>query len=532
MNIFTNKIIKDFTFMESIWINYPETKEVREKIAKNIWEFLYYEERLYKQITSTSLEESIEILLPFKEFTQNNFALTSKIVGDFFLRLRENWNDMTPIKDIKDDVEKLTLKTIPIEKFGTDKLQTKLKQLKRKKDLYKHEESNLIKFQNKLNENELDLLKTLLQSYKNSVDNKESLSKLDLTLKEIEKYKTNWKKLQKTMENYFSDYYSQLKISRDLFHDPSLIPGLGWDLGKGKLSQRDLNRFLEISQSIKNKSQLTGLIDQLGRSSNHNHIARHHGINKDNPIYLENKNDSPKELLGINQGYDLSRILPSELVNLKNKNLKNIFYSKLLEKKLIQYQLSGENDKDEMAGKVNLKHEKGPIIACIDTSSSMEGIPEEISKGVIIKLYNTCKKEKRKLYLIIFSSTDELIEVEITKKTNFSVLIKFLQQGFSGGTDYTSPFKKAIHLIEKNNYSLADILMVTDGLSKIDNHFLEYLNAKRDALNFKIYTLAISHLLEKDSYSDKIVNYKIELTHRRWIEKFNTIHRREKTFNK
>lgn len=532
MNIFTDKIIKDFTFMESIWINYPETKEIREKIAKNIWEFLYYEERPYKQITSTSLEESVEILLPFKEFTPNNSTLTSKIVGDFFLKLRENWNGMTPIKDIKKNVEDLTMRSIPIKKFGIDKLQTKLKQLKRKKNLYKHEESSLIKYQKKLDENELDLLKSLLQSYKNSTDNKESHSKVDLTLKEIEKYKAHWAKLQMSMKDYFFDYYNQIKISRDLFHDPDLIPGLGWDLGKGKLSQRDLNKFLEISQSLKNKSELTSLIDQLGRSSNHNHIAKHHGINKENPIYLENKHDSPKELLGINQGNDLSRILPSELINLKNKNLKNLFYSKLLEKKLIQYQLSGENDKDERAGKVNLKHEKGPIIACIDTSSSMEGIPEEISKGVIIKLYNICKKDKRKLYLIIFSSTDELIEIEITKKTNFSILIKFLQQGFSGGTDYTSPLKKAINLIEKNNYSLADILMVTDGLSKIDNPFLKYLNKKRDTLNFKIYTLAISHLLEKDSYSDKIVNYKIELTDRRWIEKFNTIHRREKTFNK
>jgi len=525
MNIFTTKIIKDFTFMESIWINYPETKEIREKIAKNIWEFLYYEERPYKQITSTSLEESIQLLLPFKEFTQNNSVLTSKIVGDFFLKLRENWNSMTPIKDIKKDVEDLTMRSIPIKKFGIDKLQTKLKQLKRKKHLYKHEESDLIKHQKKLDENELDLLKTLLQSYKNSTDNRESHLKANLTLKEIEKYKESWAKLQKTMENYLIDYYNQLKISRELFHDPDLIPGLGWDLGKGKLSQSDLNKFLQMNQSLKNKPELITLIDQLGRSSSHKHIIKNHGINKENPIYLENKNNSPKELLGINQGNDLSRILPSELVNLKNKTLKNIFYSKLLEKKLIQYQLSGEDDRDERIGKVNLREEKGPIIACIDTSSSMEGIPEEISKGVIIELYNVCKKEKRKLYLIIFSSTDELIEVEITKKTNFSVLIKFLQQGFFGGTDYTSPLKKAIHLIEKNKYSLADILMITDGLSKIDNPFLEYLNTKRDSLNFKIYTLAISHRIEKDSYSDKIINYKIELTHRRWIEKFNTIHR-------
>lgn len=532
MNIFTTKVLKDFTFMELIWINYPETKEIREKIAKNIWEFLYYEEEAYKKVTSSSLEDSMEILLPFKEFTQNNSALTSKIVGDFFLKLRENWNGMTPLKDIKKDAENLTMKNIPIKKFGIDKLQTKLRQLKRKKNLYKHQESSLIKSQKKLSENELDLLKSILQSYKNSTDNIESRSKLDLTLKEIEKYKAHWAKLQKTMEDYFYNYFHQLKIAKELFNDPNLIPGLGWDLGKGKLSQRDLNKFLEISQSLKNKPELTALIDQLGRSSNRNHITRHHGINKDNPIYLGNKNDSPKELLGINQGYDLSRILPSELVNLKNKNLKNLFYSKLLERKLIQYQLSGEDDKDEKIGKVNLKDEKGPVIACVDTSSSMEGIPEEISKGVIIKLYNMCKKEKRKLYLIIFSSTDELIEMEITKKTNFSVFIKFLQQGFSGGTDYTSPLKKAIGLIEKNNYSLADILMITDGLSKIDNPFLEYLNTKRDTLNFKIYTLAISHRMEKDSYSDKIVNYKIELTDRRWIEKFNTIHRREKKFNK
>jgi len=530
MNIFTKKIIKDFKFMESIWINYPETKEIREKAAKNIWEFLYYEERSYENLTSTSLEDSMSILLPFKEFTLNNSALTSKIVGDFFLKLRENWNEMTPLRDLKEDVENLTVKDILIKKFRRDKLQIKHQQFKRKKNLYKHEESSLIKYQEKLRENELDILKSLLLNSKNFTDSKETISKLDLTLKEIEKYKAGWEKLQGTMQDYFSEYYDLLKISRDLFHDPDLIPGLGWDLGKGELTQRDLNKFLKISQSLETKPELTALIDQLGRSPVQNHPTKHHGINRENPIYLENKNESPRELLGINQGDDLSRILPSELVNLKNKNLKNIFYSKLLEKKLIQYQLSGENHIDERAGKINLKYEKGPIIACIDTSSSMEGLPEEISKGAVIKLYNISKREKRKVYLIIFSSTDELIEIEITKKTNLSILIKFLQQSFFGGTDYISPLKKAINLIEKNKYSLADILMITDGLSKVDNSFLEYLNKKRDTLNFKIYTLVISHRIEKDSYSDKIVNYKVELTGRKWQEKFNTIHRGIKDF--
>lgn len=509
MSIFTKEIIKDFTFMESIWINYPETKETREKIAKNIWEFLYYEEKSYENITSTLLEESMVVLLPFKKFTLNNSALTSKVVGDFFLKLRENWNDMTPIKDLKKDVENLTLKNILIKKFRSHKLKIKRRQFKRKKNIYKHEESLLAKSKENNSKDELDILKSLLQNSKNFTSDEKTITKLDLTLKEIEKYKANWETLQKKMQDYFSEYYELLKVSRELFHDPDLIPGLGWDLGKGKLSRRDLNKLLKISQSLADKPELISLINQLGRNSIKNNLVENHKRNKKTSIYLKNKNESPRELLGIKQGDDLSRILPSELVNLKNKTLKNIFYSKFLEKKLIQYQLSGEKDIYEKIGKINSKYIKGPIIACIDTSSSMEGIPEEISKSVVIKLYNISKKEKRNVHLIIFSSTDELVEIEINQKTNITILINFLQQSFFGGTDYTSPLKKAIDLIEKKKYSLADILMITDGLSKVNNSFLEYLNKKRNILNFKIYTLVISHRIEKDSYSDKIVNYKI-----------------------
>lgn len=508
MNIFTKKIIKDFTFMETIWINYPETKEVREQIAKNVWEYLYYENKSYENLSSTYLEDSMSILLPFKKFTINNSTLTSKIISDFFLQLRENWNDITPIEDLKKDVENLTIKKIILKRFRNDKLRIKHQQFKRKMNYYKHEESNLIKYQNRASKDELKMLKSLLENSIESTSDKKTISKLNLTMEEIEKYKANWENLQKTMEDYFLNYYELLKISRELFHDPDLIPGMGWDLEKGKLTRSDFKKFLNISQTLQNKPELIALIEQLGRSQVQNQLKKHNGIDKETLAYLNN--ESPKELLGINQGDDLSRILPSELVNLKNKNLKNIFYSKLLEKKLIQYQLSGEKNIYKKKGKINLEPEKGPIIACIDTSSSMEGLPEEIAKGIVIKLYNISKKEKRKVYLIVFSSTDELVEIEITKKTNFSTLIKFLQQSFFGGTDYTFPLRRAIDLIEKNKYPLADILMITDGLCKIDDSFLKFLNNKRNILKFKIYTLVLSHRIENDSYSDKIINYKVE----------------------
>ena len=62
----------------------------------------------------------------------------------------------------------------------------------------------------------------------------------------------------------------------------------------------------------------------------------------------------------------------------------DLFYMRLLERRLVSLELTGGGDEGVAQG-----DRRGPVIACIDTSASMEGPPELAAKALVLAV---CRK--------------------------------------------------------------------------------------------------------------------------------------------
>lgn len=200
-------------------------------------------------------------------------------------------------------------------------------------------------------------------------------------------------------------------------------------------------------------------------------------------------------------GDDLGKILPSELMKLSNNTLKNLFKIDFLEKKMLQYEYLGK----EKVG-------KGAIIACIDSSGSMEGIAEVWAKAVALGLLEIARIGKRDFYVIHFDSSDKsrLHTNYFPKDKNLDLneMIDMAEFFSSGGTLFEPPLELAQDLIMKEKqFSKADIIFITDGESAVTQSWLKNYLAWKKQNNVKIYSVLIntyqSTTLSLDLFSDR-----------------------------
>lgn len=215
---------------------------------------------------------------------------------------------------------------------------------------------------------------------------------------------------------------------------------------------------------------------------------------------------SQNEVFGIHKSNDITRLLPSELVLFENEELENLFYAKMYENSLLTYEIAGEDKKEK--DKEEIEYKKGPVVACVDTSGSMRGNPIKKARALLLAISKILQTEKRKMYVILFGSAGQILEFKMENEKEIADLLKFLNQEFNGGTDFNTPLKKAIKIIEnEKNYEKSDILFVTDGLCSLNDENRKIVESKKKKLNFKIFTVNCTGYTGnlKDGFSDEII---------------------------
>lgn len=254
---------------------------------------------------------------------------------------------------------------------------------------------------------------------------------------------------------------------------------------------KELNEdFSSLVKEMKNNREISNLINKLGREY----------ISKEKKLKTKISRRSKKEVFGIHHSNELERVLTNELVNLENEELEYLFYSRYLEESLLAFELSGE-----VEDKTNEKI-KGPVIACLDTSGSMSGDPILKAKSLLLLIMKILKREDRSLHLLLFGDEGDIEERMIKNKNESFRLLLFLNKGFGGGTDFETPLKRAVEIVEeKKSFNKADILMITDGASNISLEFKDYLLQKKIELNFNIYTVLTNEIKEENDFSDEVV---------------------------
>ncbi|MGL6013894.1 MAG: vWA domain-containing protein, partial [Shewanella oncorhynchi] len=106
------------------------------------------------------------------------------------------------------------------------------------------------------------------------------------------------------------------------------------------------------------------------------------------------------------------------------------------------------------------KEKLGPMVICVDTSGSMQGMPETIAKAVTLFMSCKAKEQKRPCYLINFSTG--LQYLDLGPGLSMESVIEFLSMSFYGGTDVAPALAHALEVMQKDDYRNADLLIISD----------------------------------------------------------------------
>ena len=237
---------------------------------------------------------------------------------------------------------------------------------------------------------------------------------------------------------------------------------------------------------------------------------------------------SRESVRGITRTGSLTEMLPSEAALLKGPPaLRRLFLAKKVEGKLLGYDISGWADVPSRPKKRSSSYMKrlpsapgGPVIVCLDTSFSMTGDREILSKAVALQCVKIAHRQQRDCTVVAFSSESNTLECDFfaADKGGIAKLLNFLQHSFSGGTDVTGALRHAINTLGTDAMKAADILLVSDGELQnppVNESVMEELDRLKQESSMEIHGLLIGKtesepleaLCSKDRVYDFLAKY-------------------------
>jgi Mg-chelatase subunit ChlD len=157
------------------------------------------------------------------------------------------------------------------------------------------------------------------------------------------------------------------------------------------------------------------------------------------------------EIADIEQGAELGRLLPSELVRLAHQKLRLAFMRSIVERAALQYQLTG-----------NASLGKGPLVVVLDKSGSMDGPRDIWATALALALLDETQRARRVYALVGF---DYRVKHEAVVKPGDALPEEALFTACAGGTEIGIALRRGLDLIEQNQGALkrADLVLITDG---------------------------------------------------------------------
>ena len=147
------------------------------------------------------------------------------------------------------------------------------------------------------------------------------------------------------------------------------------------------------------------------------------------------------EVFAVGQGADLSRLLPPELLSLRHPVLRRDFRRRLLDGELLVYALRAREQRG-----------RGPMIVCLDGSSSMAGDKEIWAKAVTLTLLDIAARQRRRFRSICFSSAEtplQVLELNARQRSapEMSQVFALAEYFPGGGTDFQKPLDAALECL-------------------------------------------------------------------------------------
>eukprot|EP01052_Picozoa_sp_SAG31_P020420 SAG31_NODE_1534_length_7987_cov_35.780933_2_plen_690_part_00 len=206
---------------------------------------------------------------------------------------------------------------------------------------------------------------------------------------------------------------------------------------------------------------------------------------------------------------ELSRMLPSEsmLACSENPALKLLFTARRAERALVTYEYAGWIEmeaKPRTRMGVRPAGKGGPLLVCLDTSGSMAGHREAVSKAVALKCISAAKGKKRSCYLYAFGGQQQLAElsVGVDPGEGLEELLGFLCYSFSAGTDIDAPLAGCLERLHDESWQDADILLITDGMFRAPSiELMDQLELAKANLGLEVHGLLVGPTIASDPFA-------------------------------
>jgi uncharacterized protein with von Willebrand factor type A (vWA) domain len=213
-----------------------------------------------------------------------------------------------------------------------------------------------------------------------------------------------------------------------------------------------------------------------------------------------------EETYAVGAGGDLAHLLPSELVRLRHTEGRRDVLRRIIESTAAVYELHGLD-----------RRGRGPMVVCLDCSSSMAGEKELWSKGVTLTLLDLARRRRRAFEVIAFTGADApLVHFQLLARSGGAGMglrpdeILSLAEHFPGGaTCFEKPLAAALDRAEKGpGRGRADIVLLSDGEASVGQAFLDRIGAVRRKRDVGILTVLIdtgpSSLEAVRRFSDRV----------------------------
>lgn len=264
-----------------------------------------------------------------------------------------------------------------------------------------------------------------------------------------------------------------------------LAPGL--EAAPATHEQPDTRRF-ELAESLIANPRLREVLRRAGRVQR---LARDRRTVRDER--------ARQEVVDVERGADLARILPAGLARLRHPLLRRLALREIVERQALQYRLEGR----EPLG-------RGPVVVIIDRSSSMadgSGSAELWASATAIAVLGGAVREHRPITTIEFTtSVDEVHAVAAngvgrvldsrdparTIRSDLKVqdvALSLASRRSCGGTEFGPVLNYALRcgVLEDR----ADFIFVTDGLASADPETLDRLTEAK-ARGLRVYGLTVA----------------------------------------
>ena len=243
----------------------------------------------------------------------------------------------------------------------------------------------------------------------------------------------------------------------------------GTEAGSGK-HLADLDEKKALARKLQQNPQLKKIANKVG------------ALQK---IWQQRKrakkiSDRYEAVAGASLGNDIRRTLATELATAGTEAGKALFCLKYSQQTLLM--------RDYEAKRKDVG--KGPIVLYLDVSGSMSGNCELFSKAITFVLAEHARKDSREMIINLFDTEIQHSATLRPNAKNNAELLDFLATWFlGGGTSFTAVLT---HLLDVHRPSeKADVIMLTDGHSNVDNDTVKRLTAFKNETGTTFTTICI-----------------------------------------